>query len=500
MSTSPSVRFDSYWSVLRRRWLAVAAGLILGLIGAGLVLGLAPKRYVASCEVLVLPLRTDLTSTSSTGSLAVVNLDTEAQIVRSAPVLAAVRAELRTPRTTEQLAADVRVTAPANTTILSLTFPAASPAAAQRGALAFAHAYLASRTSEGEEVIAARKQSLQVNIDALQGELQRVAPAAEFSASPVDRALAEARRDLIMRQLNSVTGKLQRLSTTPLDPGQIIHEPPLPARPESPVPELVGPSGLMAGLLLGIAFAALRERLDRRVRAAVPYGLDPLLATVHRNNPEKEPSGPAVMRAEFEEARRLANMLLLALERDPALHVVVMLPVGIRSGVLTAQVAVATARAGRNTLLVPAARSHDAAAEVVGAASVPRLLLAEPAQWDVESVRPLVTDEEQTHDLVLVEAPPITAGSDAQTLASWADGVVVGFAPRFTRRAELATALGQLERVGALILGSVAIIAPRRIARLFGRRGGSPAPVPAAAAPEGATTGHTDARVPATRR
>ncbi len=482
--SSNTVYFSSYRAFLRRRWPSILAGLAVGLVAAGLVLGFAPKRYIATCDVLVQPLRTDLTPTSSTGSLVVVNLDTEAQIVRSARVLSAVREELGPLRTTAQLAADVRVTAPANTTILSLGFPAATADDARRGALAFAHAYLASRALEGKEVVDARKKSLQVNIDNLQSELQRVAPAAEFGASTVDRALAEARRDVLMRQLNSVTGKLQRLNTTPVEPGEIIREPSLPAGPESPVPELVGPSGLMAGLLAGIGFGALRDRFDRRVRdavsAVVPAGGVPGVGSLHvRIRRERLDDDPAVPTGPaYEQARRLANQLLVAHDADQALRVIVVVPVGVPATGLTAQVAEAVARSGQRTLLLPSAEGHAAVAAVV-AADVPGLALGTGfAAHDVEALRPVVSGGRDSHDIVLVEAPPAGTSNDstAQTIASWADGVLVVVAPGHTLRTELATALGQLERVGAPLLGTVTVTTPGRFARLLRSGGAEPPP------------------------
>ncbi len=476
MTKNASLHADVYWSLLRRRWPSVTAGVALGLIAAGVVLGFAPARYVATADVLVLPLRTDLTPTSSTGSPARVNLDTEAQIVRSADVLTAVSAELGPEYPVERLATDIRVTAPVNTTVLALGFPASTPSEARRGALAFAHAYLASRTAEGLEVIAERKRSLQVEINAYQKELQRVAPAAEFTASPVDRALAEARRGVLMRQLDEVTGKLQRLNTTPLDPGEIIHEPELPTRPETPTPELVGPSGLMAGLILGLGFAGLRDRIDRRVRR-MPIG--PLLAAVPRADVAAD--SPATSGPSYEHARRLANRLMRALDEDPVLRAVVVLPVGAPVAGLTAQVAVAAARSGLRTLLVPTDRLPDLATS--------GLAIAAPAE--AEMLRAVVANGRDAYELVLVEAPPVSAGTDAQTLASWSDGVVVTVAPGHTRRSELATALGQLERVGAPVIGAVSIDVPGFFGRL--RKRPAPAePAPSASAPT--------ARVPAAHR
>jgi hypothetical protein len=472
--SSPSVRFGDYWSLLRRRWPSVLAGLAVGLVVAGLVLATAPRRYESSADVLVLPLRTDLTAVSSSGALETVNLDTEAQIVRSAEVLAVVRAELGGTWTAEQLANDVRVTAPASTTILTLAFPASSPAEAQRGAVAFAHAYLASRTAEGSEIVAGRRRALQANIDALRDELERVAPAAEFSANPVDRALADARRDVLIRDLNSVTGKYQQLSTTPLNPGRIVHEPTLPDRPESPVPELVGPSGVMAGLLIGLALAGLRDQSDRRVRNRRPEGLAPLLGQVD--------GAQSAAGREFEESRRIVNQLLIAVDRDPALRVVLVLPVGAPGGVLSTELAVVAAQSGRKTLLIP----NDTSA----VPAVPELTVTPPLPTGDdgplgELVRPVLVAGRESHQLVVIEAPPVDRGSDAQTLASWSDGVIVVFAPGVTRRDELATALAQLDRVGAPVLGSIAVKLPTGLARLRARRSApsaTPDPEPAPAA------------------
>jgi capsular polysaccharide biosynthesis protein/Mrp family chromosome partitioning ATPase len=472
---SSSAGFDRYWSLLRRRWRAVAAGILLGLVAASLVFVAAPKRYVATCQVLVLPLRTDLTPVSNTGALTVINLDTEAQIVRSATVLESVQRELGGTPSAARLAADISVTAPANTTILELAFPGRTPREAQRGAAAFAHAYLKNRTAEGAEVVAARKRSLQINIDALRTELQRVAPVAEFSQSPVDRALAEARRDLLMRQLNSYTSRFQRISTTPLDPGRIIREPALPTSPESPVLELVGPSGLVAGLLLGLGLAALRDRTDRRLRGRRPAELAPLLGAVDPPGASATVTGPS-----FEKSRRIANQLLLALEQDPELRVVVVLPIGADPGVLTAQLAVVLARAGRETLLIPTQRNAPVAASIVAAAGEPRLELG--AATDLlddlalaDRVRPVLDAARREDDVVLVEAPPI-GGSDAQTLASWSDGVIVAFQPGQTRRSELADAVRQLDRVGARVLGSVVIEPVSRFRKRGEPAAGTPAP------------------------
>jgi hypothetical protein len=129
--------------------------------------------------------------------------------------------------------------------------------------------------------------------------------------------------------------------------------------------------------------------------------------------------------------------------------------------VLTAQLAVVFGRAGRDTLLIPTQRNAPVAASIVAAAGEPGVELGAAAdQLDdlalADRVRPVLDAARREDDVVLVEAPPI-GGSDAQTLASWSDGVIVAFRPGETLRAELADAVHQLERVGATVLGSVVV-------------------------------------------
>jgi hypothetical protein len=66
-----------------------------------------------------------------------------------------------------------------------------------------------------------------------------------------------------------------------VDAGEVILEAQLPERPIDPNPLLVLPAGLMAGLVLGLGLAGLRERLDKRLHHAADverlFGLVPLL-------------------------------------------------------------------------------------------------------------------------------------------------------------------------------------------------------------------------------
>ena len=63
--------------------------------------------------------------------------------------------------------------------------------------------------------------------------------------------------------MNSLTGKLNELTTTTVGAGNIISDARLPDTPISPNPMINLAAGGMIGLLFGLLLAFARERLDR---------------------------------------------------------------------------------------------------------------------------------------------------------------------------------------------------------------------------------------------
>ncbi len=144
-----------YLGAIRRRWWIVIIGLILGAAAGLLAISLQSKVYDSATSVLV----TD-TGAPTQGSAANartssgINMDTEAQLVKSQTVSSAAQKILSTSTSTTQLVKHVTVTVPANTQVLSISYSTGSPTAAQAASRAFAQAYLNSRTGNAESQIA----------------------------------------------------------------------------------------------------------------------------------------------------------------------------------------------------------------------------------------------------------------------------------------------------------------------------------------------------------
>jgi succinoglycan biosynthesis transport protein ExoP len=129
-----SVALADYGLLVRRQAWVVVAGVLVALLAAAGYLALTPKTYTSTASVLINPITVDPNATAK----ALPNVDTEAQLVKSAPVAAAAEQRLHTGLTLADLLQQVSISAPTNTAILDISFAAATPTAAEQGAQVFA--------------------------------------------------------------------------------------------------------------------------------------------------------------------------------------------------------------------------------------------------------------------------------------------------------------------------------------------------------------------------
>src|SRR3954470_19349352 len=267
-SRPASADVSHYLGVFRRHWwiALIATGAGLG-AGAALTTTL-PKVYESSTSVLVQAVDQD-TNAAGGRTKGTVNLDTEAQLVGSGAVAAQAAKLLRSSRSPIDLAKDVSVEVPANTTVLVIDFKADQPQDAQAGSHAFAEAYLRNRQDTAQnalneqiKTLNAKVKQLTTALSSINGRLSRAA-----KGSPDESNLLSLRNNS-QNQLNSLTGKLNELTTTTVGAGNIISDARLPDAPSSPSAMIDLGTGGMVGLLLGLALAFVRERFDRRLRNA----------------------------------------------------------------------------------------------------------------------------------------------------------------------------------------------------------------------------------------
>ncbi|HEY0536372.1 MAG TPA: Wzz/FepE/Etk N-terminal domain-containing protein [Actinoplanes sp.] len=507
-ASASSADVSHYLGVFRRHWwialLATGAGL-----GAGTALTQAlPKVYESSTSVLVQAVDQD-TNASGGRTKGAVNLDTEAQLVGSGAVAVKAAELLRTTRSPIDLAKDVSVEVPANTTVLVVNFTGGTPQEAQSGSHAFAEAYLRNRQETAQDGLNQQIKTLNTKVKQLTTTLTGINARLSRAAkgSPDESNLLSLRNNS-QNQLNSLTGKLNELTTTTVGAGSIISDARLPDTPASPNPMVNLATGGMVGLLLGLLLAFTRERFDRRLRTASDVrdrGRMPVLAALDdRTTPHfddvLQPYG-----AGGRVFNRLRNEILASLQPGDQIIVVTGATRGSAATLVSANLAAALARTGSNVVLIgahlpdsvmdtaPLARMFGISATpglselLAGRVSLARVLQRTPR---IPSLRVITTggaataaglmqsqrlrDTLQTlrgqGGFVVIEAPSTSSSADAQGLASLADAAILAVELRRSRRPALLDAAEQLQRVGTPLLGAVVVprLAPLRAADVHG--------------------------------
>ncbi len=521
--TADSARYVSdYAAILRRRWWIIALCILLGALGGfGLSL-VQSKVYDASTLVVVKDTSlSDSSQQAGSRTNSGINLDTEAQLAKSQAVADQAKAMLKSSTSVYQLTQAVTVSVPANTQLLSISFSAATPKAAQAGSHAFAVAYLANRGVQAQNELNAQVASLKKQRAALDAQLVTVS--AQIAALPTNapqRQSAAANQGILSNQISALANRLSPLLATSVNPGYISTDALLPSQPSSPNKLLDIGSGLFAGLLIGLALALLVDRRDRRLHnAGEVRALDglPVLLELTRGKLPTAVAGRSTPLGQHFGRLRNGVLSTLAMPADVARgeqtrsHVVLMLGAspGAATGVVAANLCAALARPGHPvTLLCTDPQSPSPALlGVTGDRGLSDLLSADADIGEVQQPSPVspgvyvvvpgttAEDDELVGDRIggvidallayseylVIEARPARSSAEGQALAGLAQESFIVLETHRSRRDDVSAALRQFDQVGAPLAGVVVVPEAKAMRREPGRRGssagdGTPAP------------------------
>jgi hypothetical protein len=262
---APVRELADYAGPLRRRWRWVAVGVALGLALGLAAAGFVHHDYTSTASVVVTPTDVQQQNVNNANGRTqdVINLDTEAQIVKSDAVAARVRRALQARASLATLERRVSVTVPANTTVLRISYTAGSPRRAVAGARAYATSYLAARASMATRLLRSQEAAVRRQIASIAGELT-LGNALTPGATPRERSLRALRYKGLATESAALAKQLSTLSTTVVTPGSVIAGA---TTPSGGAAWLLFPlSGAMIGLLLGAGGAVVRDRTDTRLR------------------------------------------------------------------------------------------------------------------------------------------------------------------------------------------------------------------------------------------
>jgi len=448
-------------------WILVVT--IVALAGAHMLLRSQTRMYKSQATVVVQPPSGTQASTQQAPDMA-----TEKGIVSSNVVLTIAAHTLKLP--VAQLLNGLAVTSPGSTYLLNIAYSNPNKYTAQQRAQAIAEAYVTYRTPPKPVPVNSKGKKT-------------------TTTAPV-------------------------VITTPT--ATLITPAVLPTSQSSPKPGLDYAIALLLGLSLGIGTAALRDRLSDRFRG--PADLEartavPLLVLIPRFwRASRKPAGRVVMLSHAESVvadayRSLRARIVQAAAVQGARTLIVTSPAREDKDAVAANLAVALAQSGQSTVLVCAdlrwgqahrlfevndtegiTRFLDGQTSFADAlepvAPGLKVLPAGPPPLDASAVlqrpafRAMLSALTDRGDFVVITAPPVLASADALILADIADMTLLVADARHSARAQVRTAMGELEPVHDKIVGCVFTSVGRR--RLLWRPWASKAAGngPPAAAPQ----------------
>jgi capsular exopolysaccharide synthesis family protein len=485
-----------YIRVLRARKFEVGI-VALAALGAALFFSFrATPVYEGRAKVLVRPVQ-NVTSTSVSLPQAP-NLDTERELVGSQTVAQKVRSELGLSVSPDDLLDRVDVSVVANTEVLLIAYADPDPAAAARIANGFADAYVDFRTAQALDQFQGAAGAVQERITELQGDIAALNRKIDDEDDPALQASLQSQRDTLVAQLGVLQQRLvdlQAAGTVLSGAAEVVQEAELPRTPASPQKARDGVLGLLAGIILGVGFAFLRERMDDRVKSRTELERRmgaPVIAAVPKvPGWRRSEEAQLIMRRDpknpVSEAYRTLGTNVQYMASRERLRVIMLTSSmgGEGKSTTTSNLAVALAQAGKRVILVSAdlrrPRIHNffALRNELGLSNVlsSGATLAEVARYPGvtnlrivtggfvpqdpaallggERAAEFIASLRDAADFVLIDTPPVLAVADASILAPLVDGTIFVLDASHSSRSAMVQSRDQLENAGANVIGIV---------------------------------------------
>jgi len=419
--------------------------------------------------------------------------------------------------TAKRLSVSVPTSALSSSNVLQVDWQAAKPALAQQDANAFAAAYLAYRQHVLQGEVTVLQKNLQQQAITLKKEIKTLSGqlSGTVAGSSANQVLT-VQLTQVSQQYNTTLTELAAIPAYNASGGQLIPAL-LPSKASGLSRSVLGAGGLILGLLIGLMLAFARDLFDDRLHdsgqleqrlGAVTLAVLPSPGSrvaIHPIRTRAKPGPPPVIaitaapESAAAEATRTMRAAVIAVSSRRKLRVVLLVgaDASVSSSQVAAELGVALAESDRRVLLVASDLRGSALPsifQVPGRAGLSELLLnggdAETViHWprqasgsplpdeitrrlevlpsgqstrfavsalDSGRMRDLLDSQRESHDFVLLDAPPATA-ADVLSLAMMIDGVIVLVREKKTAAKDIDALRHRLEQVSVPIVGGVLI-------------------------------------------
>lgn len=490
-----SGELSEYLTLLRRRWLIIIGSTLAFLALSIVAFLLMPRTYESRSVVQVKPIDQ---STDERGRTREVDTTSEAQRLRSTEVAARAAEIMGTGATPGELLGAMAVTAVPDSSVLEISWTGTTPEEAQKGAQAFAKAFLSDRLQRGQEQYKTEAASLRDQIVKLRQQDQVQTRQLARSAG-AEAAAVRAERQLTRNQLSALSERLTAttIAAANIDPGSIVTNAEKPGSAATPKATLYLPGGLAIGLLLGLVTAVVRDRTDTRVRGAADVERRLGLPVLYQ-----PPGGHKATELGMVQSRsrvgqsfhELAHSIIATLGHGNHVILVTGATPGASTSVVAANLAASLARVESQALLVCAdLQSQDCAhllqvptqpgladalvgkiklSKIVRSSPVLPALWVIPAGAETEHALDMLQRDRMGEilkvlrrraDYIVVEAPSTAVSADAQALADQADAVLLVIESGTARHEDVKDGLRQFDRMRTVVLGAALVPRQTRI-------------------------------------
>jgi capsular polysaccharide biosynthesis protein len=451
----------------RHKALIVVCTLLCLAIGGYASKGVHPA-YTSSTRVLVLTDITDQGSGNTAGgrTSGTVNLDTEAQLVKSATIADAVKSSLHTSASPANLTSRLTVTVPANTPVMDFTFKAATAKTAHDGAAAFATAYLQNRAQVAQDSLDRQTAAVNKAITAAQKNLRAVTNTiATAPGGSAEQGYAKQQQTQLNQVITGLNAQLSALTTAPIVPGRIISPASAGAK-QNLSRDVVIVSGALLGILLGLIAAFVRDRTGTKVRNRDDLA-EASLRTVGENRrksrtPRRRRAALAGVGAEHQAAVSFAS----AVGPRGVIYVAGVSSVGAASRI-GGRIAAELRRFGSTVQMIQVEPVSGASRDLPQRGAAPSAA-GDPPTWFVTlaglhaaGLREQIAANRDRVDYVLIAGGDAERSSEAYLVASTADATLLVAESGVTTRKGLRAVADEVRQTSTNLVGAV-LVRPER--------------------------------------
>ena len=489
---------DVLW---KRKWIIVSV-IAIALVTAAAYLQLRTETFMSSGTLRFNAVVTDAAYTGEIGGVAV---DIDPSVVLSPTVLDPAAEELGMDAGTLGSALDISVDGSSRLAQLTVSAIAASPEAA-RDEVAAVLASFQAYVDEQVALALTQLQEAQTTATDTARDLQAV-----VAKDPAD-SISQTKLQTALQRMTSTTAAIDTINTGGAN--TIILRDPAPGSSTVPSAVIVLLLALLTGLIIGVAVALIRDQFDNRLRGEDEVEVLTQVRSIgelswDRKIVHMDPPLPVASNERTDLSERLRTLrsnLAVFLPPREAAFVVTSVEPGDGKSFVSANLALAWARAGKRVILVGGdlrrpnlARYFGEAADGEGLADIleeheagdslsvasvdsrlnstryrrlqvlpsgaepsePADLFARSALSEVISYLRLLAD------VVIIDSPPAMGMADAALLANHTDGAIVLATVRRTDRVSLTETIESLRAAGTEVLGVVTNRSRRKLPKSY---------------------------------